>query len=58
MKKLAKPCPLCKKQHTEKQQIACYIELQSKIEVGAATAEEKQAFQPMPMSMLMNEYRL
>lgn len=56
MKKLAKPCPLCKKQHTEKQQIVCYMELQSKIEADVATAEEKRAFQPMPE--LMNEYRL
>lgn len=56
MKKLSKLCPLCKKQHTEKQQIVCYIELQSKIEMGAATAEEKRAFQSM--SELMNEYRL
>lgn len=56
MKKLAKPCPLCEESHTEKKQIECYIELQSKIEAGAATAKEKAAF--MPMSDLMNEYKL
>lgn len=54
MKNLDKECPLCGVRHTVKKQIECYIELQSRIEGGVATAEEKRVFVPMSM----NEYKL